>query len=958
MKTRRTSVAAVAAMALGGFCLAVQALPPGAPATTAQGTGAAAPSPSTSGLTNSDLEVVVITGIRASLEKSINAKREATQVVDVVSAEDMGKLPDKNLADALQRLPGVNISKAGAGEGGFSENDRVAIRGTSPSLTQTLINGHTIATGDWFVQDQGGAGSTVGRSVSYALLPSEIADRIVVYKSAQADQIEGGVAGVVDIQTRKPLGFKRAFTTSVTAQAFYNDMPNKADPQLNALVNWKNDSSTFGSLVQLFSEERHERRDGQEFLGYGVIDSTSPLVAAHPDLNGVLYPKNINETLLRHTRIRRGGVADLQWQPGDTLSLDVSGFYSHMHAPSYDTSFLGNPAGVIGTGIPPTSYTVRNNVLVAANFPDVGPVNSASGTCSLPSGGTGGAGCINPGLSDKIYRPFAFSETYFADLTGAYRPTSNLTISTKLGHSRGIGSTPGDNGYEASWGVGGLNYTMNGTSGLSAISWPAPGQSTGNGSYVSQFNDPNMWTSASWHSIVRTVDAENYGQADAQLAIHDGIWESAQLGVRFADHNRAVHWPADGSWPIGGPCATSPTGCDVTTFPAWNGQLYPGNYQNRLNPPPGYSRTFWQIDQNAVYAWQQTYDPALNSIHPWNDEFSVQEKTSAAYAMADIGGSSWHGNFGVRAVRTRESVLYYSSPPAGVVCQPTPYAQFPVAGCDSTGTINYYTQNVVGHTFTDVLPSTNFKFELTRELIARVAVARTLSRPDYNVLTPTPQLDDLALAGTGGNVDLRPVRSTNYDMGLEWYFRPRSLLSIGLFYMDLTSYVELQTRLQNLYNNTYKHFSLYSVTYPVNIAAHDEGVEVAWQQPLWWGFGTYVNFTLADGRTADRQDVYGASKFTGNAEVYWENQVFSARVAYNYRSKYLQGLVTGVPEYDDAVGDLALSLNYKLGDTVTFTFDGLNLNNPTLKSYGFSRDMPIGRYVNGRQYYFGVRLTF
>jgi len=121
---------------------------------------------------------------------------------------------------------------------------------------------------------------------------------------------------------------------------------------------------------------------------------------------------------------------------------------------------------------------------------------------------------------------------------------------------------------------------------------------------------------------------------------------------------------------------------------------------------------------------------------------------------------------------------------------------------------------------------------------------------------------------------------------------------------------------------------------------------------------TGVLFTLADGRTADRQDVYGASKFTGNAEVYWENQVFSARVAYNYRSKYLQGLVTGVPEYDDAVGDLALSLNYKLGDTVTFTFDGLNLNNPTLKSYGFSRDMPIGRYVNGRQYYFGVRLTF
>src|SRR6202011_1672932 len=139
-------------------------------------------------------------------------------------------------------------------------------------------------------------------------------------------------------------------------------------------------------------------------------------------------------------------------------------------------------------------YTVRNNVLVAANFPDVGPVNSASGTCSLPGGGTGGAGCINPGLSDKIYRPFAFSETYFADLTGAYRPTSDLTITAKLGHSRGIGATPGALGYEAGWSAGGLNYVMNGTSALTSVNWPAPGQSTGNGPYVSNFNDPNIIT--------------------------------------------------------------------------------------------------------------------------------------------------------------------------------------------------------------------------------------------------------------------------------------------------------------------------------------------------------------------------------------------------------------------------------------------------------------------------------
>jgi iron complex outermembrane receptor protein len=935
-------------MALGVLCAAAQAQEAGPPA------AAGADALPTGAVESSTLQEVVVTGIRYSLEKSISAKRDADTVVEVVSAEDIGKLPDKNIADAVQRLPGVNISKAGAGEGGFSENDRVSIRGTSPSLTQTLINGHTIATGDWFIQDQAASGGgTIGRSVSYALLPSEIADKIVVYKSTQADLIEGGTAGVVDIRTRQPLGFKKQFTALLTAQAFYNDLPNTTDPQFNALLNWKDSSNTLGALLQYFNEQRHERRDGQEFIGYGVIHGLNPLspeaplVAAYPNLEGVYYPKLINATLLRHRRYRNGGVLDLQWQPSDAFSLDLDGFYSHMHAPSYDTSFLANPDSLITGGTVPTAVTVRNNVLVGASFPDVS--------------GTG----LTPGLSDKIYRPFAFSETYYLDLTGAYRPTSNVTLTATGGHSRGIGSTPGDLGYEAAWGVGGLNYAMNGTSGLASVSWPAPGQSTGNGPYVSNFNDPNIFTNAAWHSIVRTVDSENYGQADAELAVHRGLWESVKVGVRFADHDRTVHWPADGTWPIGGPCATGAVSCANNLLPTWNGEQYPGNFQNGLNPPPGYSRNFWQIDPNAVYAWEQTYNPALTSVEPWGNEFSVQEKSSAAYAMANISASGWRGNFGVRVVRTREEVLFYSLPAAdpltGVVptCAATPYAQTPVTGgCDSTGTINYYTQSTVRHTFTDVLPSASFKFDLTHDLIARLAAARTMSRPDYAALAPTAGLDDLALAGTAGNPDLKPVRSNNYNATLEWYFKPRSLLSVGVFYMDLTSFVEFTTQNQVLYNNTYKTLSTYAIAIPVNVAARDQGLEVAYQQPLFAGFGVYLNATLADGRTADHQDLYGASKFTGNAELYWENDVFSARAAYNYRSKYLEGIVSGVPEYDDAVGDLSVSLNYKVSDWLTVTFDGLNLNNPKLREYGYNRDMVEASYVNGRQYYLGVRLSY
>jgi iron complex outermembrane recepter protein len=162
------------------------------------------------------LETVIVTGIRGALEQSLNVKRNAGSHIDVISAEDIGKMPDKNVADSLARIPGVNISSASANEGGFDENDRVSMRGTNPSLTQTLINGHNVASGDWFVLNQTGL---VGRSVSYSLLPSELVQRVEVHKSAQAYLVEGGVAGSVDIITRKPLDFRKPLTLTASRPA-------------------------------------------------------------------------------------------------------------------------------------------------------------------------------------------------------------------------------------------------------------------------------------------------------------------------------------------------------------------------------------------------------------------------------------------------------------------------------------------------------------------------------------------------------------------------------------------------------------------------------------------------------------------------------------------------------------------------------------------------------------------
>src|SRR5689334_4968459 len=251
------------------------------------------------------IQEVVVTGIRASIQESIEAKRNASSVQEVVSAEDIGKMPDKNVADSLTRVPGVTTSSASANEGGFDENDRVSMRGTNPSLTQTLINGHGVAAGDWFVLNQV---QQVGRSVSYTLLPSELVSQIVVHKSSEASLVEGGVAGSVDIVTRKPLDFSKPLTVQGTVGAVYAEKPDKTDGQYSVLGNWKNDASTFGVLAQGFFEKRHLRRDGIEVLGYETIGKGSAIAKTNPDLAGVQYPALIGAAFFEQERERKGGL--------------------------------------------------------------------------------------------------------------------------------------------------------------------------------------------------------------------------------------------------------------------------------------------------------------------------------------------------------------------------------------------------------------------------------------------------------------------------------------------------------------------------------------------------------------------------------------------------------------------------------------------------------------------------
>jgi len=899
MRFKPTPIASAVAFALSGMALQAHAQTP-TPAKKA------------------DVETITVTGIRASLERSIETKRNADSVVEVITADDIGKLPDKNIADAVQRVPGVTISSASGGEGGFDENDRVSMRGTNPSLTQTLVNGHAIASGDWFVLDQVGL---VGRSVSFSLLPSELVSQVIVRKSATADLVEGGVAGAVDIITRKPLQFTKAVTLEGSAGVVYADLPKKSDGQFSGLANWKNDAGTMGVMLQGFSETRHLRRDGQEILGYAQV-GPGALATAHPELLNAYYPTLIGSALFEQKRERKGGLIDVQVKPTNDLDLNLSAFTSRMDATNYNRNWMFWGAHVFpSSNLLPSAFTLNGNTITAATFPNIGT----------------DANKAQYAIVDQIYRPGSYSKTDFVNLDGKWNMTDRFTLTGQVGQTKGKGVTPKQDVFEGDVFNTGASYQMHGISSATDVSFPSGNPSNFAG------------TSLDWifgASPAGTNDEEKYGQLDGELTYDKGALSSIKFGGRWAEHKRDTFQVAQGP-----NFATDPF--NAANLPAWNGTTYPGNFGSGLGG--NFPRNVWQLDPSVLEAWGDLHsnrDPLSREF--WSGEFAMKEKVSAGYIMANFEGQGFTGNIGGRLVQTKEEIAVNVGVP-GDICAPlAPCPQVPNA--ITTSAFGTFYKNTVRHTYTDFLPSGNLRFDMGNNQLIRVAAARTIARPDYSALGGSITADDTTHTGNGGNPDLKPIRSDNLDLSWEWYYGPRSLVTVGGFLMKLDNYVAFGTHPITLLNIRTNTFDTYNISAPVNSSGMVKGVELSWQQPLAMGFGFQANFTYANAQEDNGADLVGASKDTYNLVGYYENHGFSARLAYTYRSHFFVGLDRSTPEYQDDTGTVGASLAYQLTKNISLNFDGLNLNDPTLKYYGLNKDQPRAFYKNGRQYYFTVRV--
>jgi iron complex outermembrane receptor protein len=848
--------------------------------------------------TNSgQIEEVVVTGIRGSLRESLETKREAVGVVDALNAEDVGKFPDKNLAEALQRVPGIVISRD------FGEGERVNLRGLSSTLTRTLLNGHSLATADWFILDQ----LNTTRSFNYLMLPADVIGQVRVAKSPQVDFEEGGIGGTIDVITRKPLDMD-SMQTFLSAQMAYTDLADEYDPQFSGLFNWKNNEGTFGAMIAAIYQQRNIRRDGVETLTYDTRTVNGQA--------GILVPGLIGSALFTQERVRKGVNFSMQWAAADNFDVTVEGLYSKFDADNTNENFLAWGSRAINNGGTITNATIQNGTAVA-------------GTISSRANGTQDFGVVY----DAINR-FASAETRSIDFDFGWRPADKWDLHFKVGYTDAEGNT--DNQPFVEFGAPAtFTYDLRGE---------APQVSFANVDPT----DPNdmQFIFSSLHEILNDDD-ETYAYADATRELDWGVLDSIKFGAKYTDHNRDLRFNGTtyGSFHV-----------PINSLPAsrFAGGPTPSDFLDEISAP-GTLDAYWQINKDAVNSILFGNLTAPRVYYP-QQSFSVTETATAGYVMGNLSGDKWRGNVGVRYVTTDQNSKGNEIGAAG--CTPNPFGCFTPVSVDVT-----YDDILPQANFAFDLSDQFVLRAAVAKVMARPDYTDVAPRVSLNpgALTGTggnPHVDPYR--ANQADVSLEWYNSQDAVVALAVYYK-----DIKSFITDQpgTEFFTVQSATSPSLQCTPAGTNLFNCPFSINRRSNGgggtvQGFEFTVTQPIAMGFGFTGNYTYSDADTDSGDPLPGNSKDTYNLSGYFENERLSARLSYTYRSDWFVTFDRTTPLNQEALSSVDASVVVNVMDSVAVTFDALNLTNEKTKQFAGTELRPRAIYDNGRVYYAGVRLKF
>lgn len=854
---------------------------------------------------------IVVRGIRKSLQDAIETKRSTNAITDVISAEDVGKFPDTNVAESLSHLPGVTVDHQ------FGEGEQVSIAGVEPALNRVLIDGHSIASADW----GGNPGDRSSRTFNYSLLSPEIISQAVVYKTPEARIQEGAIGGTVDIVTRKPLDLKPN-TLTATGGYEYNDRSNKGNFRGSALYSWHNASDTFAILGSVNYDKENLARAGVAVYGYltgsqfTTTNAAGQTVLQNPnakitggsiaDLQTARLPAFLAHEYFQQTRERLGFTGTMQFKPTDNFTLTanaivIKGNYDNFSNSEYSYNVRGSQL---------TAATISNGLITSATF------------AAQPSTSKTWMGELDTNFRRTRISNQSYTALFDWDLDGGWKVTGNG------GYTRATGGKDPEyllnfrtrQGFTV--GANGRNTLLNWDNAASdATQWistsPAESSLQTEPAVLAKTNGAGFYGAqiGGITSADNTVDQEKFGQIDFTHDL-DGFFKKLYFGVRVNVHNNQ-------QTTYGGATFTNNffTLADLGAY-TLDSSVYDG-LSTTGNGTPYATLT----QENAIKALTAAGTLNVTRALDTGSFFKVQERIGTGYVQLDYATGKFRGNIGGRFVRTRDISSYYLS------------------SGNQTALV------VAPRTDDRFLPSVNVAYDASSSVVLRAAAAKVIARPRYSDLAGSLSLDDTQRTGSGGNPDLKPYAATNFGLSAEWYFAPASYFSGEVFYRDITNYIGNQTVEQQITNQLTGNTYTYSVSRPVNGGkASVTGFSLTAQANLIWGFGIQSNYTFASADTGTSgQGLPYLSRDTYNIVPYFESGPFQARLSYNYRSKYFYGFGRlQSSNYTDAYRQLDFSASYNINEHFRITANASNLLDETYYQYSSTPSAPTAIYKNGR----------
>ncbi len=904
-------------------------------AAAAQDAGAAA----------TELDTVTVTGYRASVEKALDIKRGEAGMVDAVVAEDIGKFPDSNLAESLQRIPGVVITRDGG------EGRQITVRGLGPDFTRVRINGmealSTVGSSD------GQGGTNRSRGFDFNVFASDLFSQLIARKTASADVEEGSLGATVDLRTARPFDYD-GFTLVTNVQTAYNDASQAAMPRFAGLIANSWADGKIGALLSVAYSERETVEEGTGTVRWANARANTPTNTANPKGVGfagcaagtapfpgvcsdqVYTPRFPRYTLMEHDQKRLGVTGSLQFKPSDRTTFSLDMLYSKIDAQRDEKYIEAN--GLSKTGADgKAQIVVRDGV--------------------IENGALVYAKMDNVDIRAENRHDEWSTDFYQVSLDGEHRLTDSFTLSGRVGTSR----SKHDNPVQATimmdkLDVQGYSYDYRGNANKPVFN------------YGVSPTDPNGWTLSTIRLRQNYVTNEfNNGELDFSWVIGPSFTLSGGVqgkNYRFdsMERRRVGNETVVPNFSTGNRIVPA----DMTELASLGGLAgSPGTW---VVPNFGaIANMFGVLNGEGIYALVD-YAASMRGVEEQDRSGWLMGKFST-----EIGSIPVYGNLGVRHVRTKQTS-------SGIATA----SGTPVAA-------------TVTREYNDTLPSLNVVAELTPDFLLRFAAAKVMSRPGLGSLTPgvTVNVSGSARTVSGGNPMLDPVRAKSYDLGLEWYFDEGAMLGATVFYKDIGSYIQ-NTKETRVYADSGLPASLldnlnaspsdeFTFTVPVNTPGGKlQGVELNYVQPFtflpgkWSNLGTQLNYTYVDsdiqyllssGAAAQKAAMTGQSKNSWNATLFYEGERFSGRVSATNRNDYLiqvPGTEAGFNSDANGVHGQSgttivdASIHYRISDQLELSLEGANLTNEAQESWvaNPSVSLPLEYSQTGRTYTLGLRYRF